>query len=369
MPHSRCKSFSKALILLFITLWSPSAFADDDPVYDRITYAGTGDFYSVYYKDPDDYTLSGWGLIDASGNEVIPCIYDCSIKYGDSGYAIVCDGDSARIIDIEGYEIFAAPGDELDMAGSDEPGVCYAILYKDDNPTQVIRLPENKVVTLLPANTGVCGDIVQNRIPAYRFSPEGYQFFGFYDLSGQEVIPLKYFMVGSFSEGLASFMIPKNGSFNIPDFSNNLYGNLIVGFIDLDGNIVIPPVFIDDYVGESRPQYELSAPRFENGRAMVCVAPNDYSYSYIDRAGNILDGEATSFGSSPTGLKRINSTDGSDLYGFSDASGCTVIPCRYWFALEFNNNYAIVHDPESGNYSLIDASGNIVLPNIANGWE
>lgn len=372
MSHPLCHSLATVLFLLFLS--ATSAFAEghdsadsaDEPPYGKITYAGIGDYYTVFYDDPADYILSGWGLIDASGRQVIPCVYDCPLQYDDSGYAIVCDGDSARIIDIEGNEIFSACGDDLNMVGSDESGVCYAILYGDDTPTQVIRLPVKKVVTLLPAGTGVHEAIAQNRIPAYRFFPDGYQRFGFYDLSGREVVPMGYFMVGPYSEGLASVIIRENGKFDRFNEADAYDSTVKVGFIDLDGNVVIQPVFFDEYAGESLPDREITAPRFENGRAIVDIG--DYTYRYIDCTGKILDEEVLFFSGAHTGLKRIESSESFGLYGFTDASGRIVIPCRYPFALEFDNNYAIVHDPETDYYSLIDKSGNTVLKNIAKGW-
>lgn len=405
MPHHRLKPFVTAFLLLSLVASAASAAGPSSPakpLYGVITYAGIGDYYTVCVTDTvwaghDDYAVlcDHWGLIDAFGREVIPRIYCRPIYFNDAGFAIASTTDSTvAVIDIHGRRYTASmPGDMISMVMSDEPGVCYGIIRDMTQPTRVVRYPDNKAVTQLPVGFGVHETISQGRIPVFTMLPDGTERCGFYDLSGQEVVPPVYFMVGSYSEGLAAFMLPENGSFDLNDAHI-----LMLGFLDLDGNVVIPADYKDEYMHESLPHFELTPTwfseglagvsdgtdcayidtcgrrvienpeflrvgPFENGRAFVVLS--DFSCRYIDRAGNLLDDKTDLFGVPQYGLEIVSTDNGREILGFHDASGRIVIPCRYPQASDFNENYAIVTNPDTGYADLIDANGNPVLKGIA----
>lgn len=105
------------------------------------------------------------------------------------------------------------------------------------------------------------------------FVSYGTEIWGFFNKSGQVVVPAKYKKVHDFSEGLAAVQMRDNGE------NANKWG-----FIDKTGKMVIPARFSNE------------PSDFNDGYA--CVKKTNGNYVYIDKQGNVVSGEfanATSF--------------------------------------------------------------------------
>ena len=152
------------------------------------------------------------------------------------------------------------------------------------------------------------------------------------DETGKIILKSKYSLF-EYIEGLVSFV------------DNNLYG-----FMDLTGKVIIPAKY--KYVTQS----------FKDGKA--CLETTDGNYSIIDKNGKVLRVLKD--------LRELFNSDGltryyeesSDKYGYKNADGTVVIAPKFNYAIDFNNDYAIVAI-SNGNYGLlyglIDNKGNYVI--------
>ena len=183
--------------------------------------------------------------------------------------------------------------------------------------------------------------------------------FGFIDLTGKEVIPLKYEAAGDFLEGLAPVylngkigLIDKTGKEVIPlkydylsDFQEGLASvqkNNKWGFIDKTGKEVIPC------------KYDFAAD-FREGLASVALKSK---WGFIDKTGKVVIpinyDDVHSFNE---GLAGVTLNDKS---GFIDHTEKLVIPLIYESTSLFNEGYAVVE--KNGFYGCIDKTGNEIIP-------
>lgn len=387
MSHPILKSF--AIVSLFLSISAP--FASAAPRYHDITYAGYGDYYTVSIPDTTErgredaaagITNYRWGLIDPTGKEQIPCRYSEPLIFNEAGFTTartsLCD---VEIIDINGRQYTTSMSEDLiSVEMSDDPAVCYAFI-RSDNDTDVIRLPDNKFITHLPGYVCAKGMVSHGRIPVYSIYPDISFRFGLYDLSGREIVPTDYIDIGPFSEGLAPFVVFEHGwdVSQAPELQR-------MGFLDLDGNIVIPAIFkcgetpvafseglanvfngvYSLYIDRDgkhvidNPDFVEAYP-FENGRALVRSA--GYGFRYIDRTGKLLDEGYIPTEDQKYDFATVRIVDGKEIHDTCDASGRPVRLSRDPDA--FDNNYAIAIDPETGYVDLIDSSGNTALRGIA----
>jgi hypothetical protein len=144
---------------------------------------------------------------------------------------------------------------------------------------------------------------------------------GCIDRSGKEVIPLKYDLVGDFSEGLAIVML--DGRY---------------GFIDKSGKEVVTPLY--DFVDDN----------FSDGLAKVML---NGKYGFIDKSGNVVIplkyDEVWSF-SEELAAVRVN-----NKYGYIDKSGKEIISLKYDMANDFSGGLAKVK--LNGRELWIDKNG------------
>ena len=183
--------------------------------------------------------------------------------------------------------------------------------------------------------------------------------FGFIDQSGTEVIPYKYDLAYSFSEGLAPVKlndkwgyIDQNGTEVIPckydgvqQFSEGLAAvglNGKFGFIDQNGTEVIPYKY--DWAGE-----------FSEGLAPVIL--ND-KWGYIDQNGTeVIPCKYDGVYNFSEGLAAVKL---NGKFGLIDKNGTEVIPCKYDWAGDFSEGLAPVKLNDKWGY--IDQNGTEVIP-------
>jgi tetratricopeptide (TPR) repeat protein len=274
-----------------------------------------------------------WGFVDATGKEVIPCIYDY-VDYGYSfseGLAMVVKDDKYGFVDATGKEVVPCI---YDYADSFSEGVAW--VRKGDNETGKWGFIDATGKEVVP-----CIYEYTNGVYAYRFSEgltaviKGHKR-GYVDATGKEVVPCIYDGAQSFSEGLAA--VGKVGNY---------------GYIDATGKEVIP--FVYD-----------AADSFSEGLAAV---EKDGNYGYIDATGKevvpcIYD-SAESFSE---GLARVRKGDWKNgKYGFVDATGKEVVPCIYDSANSFSEGLAAVRKDDK--YGFVDATGKEVVPCIYDSAE
>ena len=153
--------------------------------------------------------------------------------------------------------------------------------------------------------------------------------------NGTIVIPARYDLAGSFSEGLAGVKI--NGKW---------------GFIDKSGTLVIPAKY-------------KSAEKFSEGLAMVKVKNK---YGFIDKNGTlVIPAKYVSAGNFSEGLAKVL-IDGK--WGFIDKGGNQVITTDYDCVLDFHEGLAGVKDTPyidgrlflEGKWGYIDKTGKLVIP-------
>ncbi|MFA9389200.1 MAG: WG repeat-containing protein [Prolixibacteraceae bacterium] len=225
---------------------------------------------------------------------------------------------------------------------------------------------------------------------------KGSQFWGFINTNGVEIVnPTAYIRVGSFSNGKARVnlngrwgFIDQNGvevirpdSYEfVGDFSDGLaiaYSNKSYGYIDEDGQIAIE--FIYDMVWD-----------FANNKAKVLLGNK---LGFIDKKGsevipiaydlisNFIDGKALARVENTWILIDENGNESAalnydyiwdadnqgfykvfknDKYGFINKQGKEVIPLKYDYTEDFNNDLAIVST--QNNFGMIDRKGNEIIP-------
>jgi hypothetical protein len=157
---------------------------------------------------------------------------------------------------------------------------------------------------------------------------------GFMDKTGKEVIPPKYDWIGDFSQGLACVL---EG-----DWETGTWG-----FIDPDGNYVIPSIYSDALSFD------------ESGLAPV---EKDDIWGYINTKGEyVIEPQYQyAYNFSENGMAKVTV---DDKYGFIDQTGAFVIQPEFDEVYDFDNGYAVVFvgEWETGKYGYIDEKGNYLV--------
>lgn len=224
--------------------------------------------------------------------------------------------------------------------------------------------------------------------------------YGFIDTTGKEIIPCIYDRAYSFSEGLATVrqndkygFIDRTGKLVIPckyDTARYFWGGqcivgleteeengdttFLYGIIDANGDEVVPCQYrymrycTDGYVGEGSSDEPL---------IFVCAegdGPNDWDakwailnpetretvpFNYEIRE-DVIGAERYPSVGFHEGLARVSTNDRK--YGFINAAGEEVIPCRYDYVSNFSEGLAAAQPEEDGMRGYIDKTGEVVIP-------
>jgi hypothetical protein len=171
-------------------------------------------------------------------------------------------------------------------------------------------------------------------------------FGGYIDRSGKLVIPAEYASLGDFSDGLAWVSLPRS--------DGSSFGSKFTGFIDLDGNFVIPPD--RQFVGG----------RFSCGRAAVSFQQVDHTWStaLMDRSGEIIIacGVYDSISTFEDGVARVVK-DGK--VGCIDPSGRVIVPVEFDHLWMFGKGEPRTVGSKDGMSFFIDTQGHYVpIPGI-----
>lgn len=154
---------------------------------------------------------------------------------------------------------------------------------------------------------------------------------GIVTINGDTVLPFDYDAIGEYSDGRA--LIAKNGK---------------CGFIDEARTEIIPPTYLYSSL-------MLTTGKFENGFALL---KQKYKSILIDTAGTIVKFKgAEDYGRPSEGFFPVRK---NARWGFSDATGKIVIPCKYHSVDPFSGGLAIIRLNKF--HGVIDYSGNEVIP-------
>ncbi len=187
-----------------------------------------------------------------------------------------------------------------------------------------IRMPKEERIPVKVLATGR-EDLCQTG-DRYKFDSN----WGFIDVKGKQVIPLKYSYVEDFSKGLSAVRIGRNRK------------EAKWGFIDRDGKVIIPILYDD-------------AKSFSEG--LACVR-KDNKWGYIDKQGDVVIPLSDYFrcSSFKEGRARVEKwVDRDSRIGFIDKNGKVVILIKYQSAMDFNNGLA--HVKYQGKWGYIDKNG------------
>ena len=271
--------------------------------------------------------VDGYGYIDKTGKEVIPCKYYPAEPFSE-GIAFVCCEGWSGLIDTLGHKVVAVEGNNKRVTFSEgmsfitdcENGTTYL-----SNNGKKILLPPNSPFQHKDFSEGVAA--IENYSDEYGYKSRGK--WGFINKDGKMVVPFQYDDVLSFSEGLAAVC----------------YGFREWGYINKKSEIVIPIRYKE-------------AESFSEGLAAVC---NQYGErEYINTKGEtaLNLGKLYRAGSFHDGMALIARKE--ECYGFINKSGEEIISCQYTDADNFHEGLARVCI--GGKWGYVNKSGEIVIP-------
>ena len=254
-----------------------------------------------------------WGVIDKTGQIVIPLVYDyIYIGKFSEGLASVEQNGKRGLIDKTGKVVMPLVYDDLYVSPE-------GLVMVQQNGKYGCADKKGKIVIPL---------IYENSLSFSEglaiVEKDGKK--GFIDKTGKVVIPLIYESALYFTEGLA--MVAQNGKY---------------GFIDKTGKIAIPLVYDSAWL-------------FSEGLAMVT---QNYKWGFIDKTGKVvipLNYDWT--GRFSDGLAAVKQ---NEKWGFIDKTGKVVIPYTYYdYVGDFSEGLAVVKQHEK--WGIIDKTGKIVIP-------
>lgn len=159
--------------------------------------------------------------------------------------------------------------------------------------------------------------------------------YGYIDTSGEYVIEPQYEWASPFNEGVAAFLHRKN--------------NIFYEFIDPNGKILL--------IIEDQNSFEIVSEFSEN---LISKENDNGKMGFIDITGKwiIPPIYQTTF-PFKEGLAYVETINGN---GFINKIGEKVIDIGFNTSIEFNEGYAVVQSIENNKHGVIDKSGNLIIP-------
>lgn len=265
------------------------------------------------------------GLIDKSGNTVIPMEYTISFLSDENIYLFSTADGKIGIADSNG-KIIVQP--EYKISTYWNSWKEYGIIKVYDTETKKIGFYSKEGKLFIPFKYDNAGYFSENLVAVKKDTK-----WGFLNNTGKEVISFQYDEANEFSDGMALIR------------SDKLYG-----YIDNKGKEIIALQYPE-------------AGNFSGGYAKIMKNEN---YGLINKKGNtvisieqeniLFNNDLQSYFTEGLALVQHN-----DLFGYYDTSGVPVIPCKFNWADFFSNSRAVIID-SSGNYRYIDKSGKFAFP-------
>lgn len=312
-----------ALTLALASTLLPTAAAAQEP---QVTWLPQYDFITrMYGTDRMLVNQDGrYGMADLTGREIVPCEYAVIRELDSDGTAAALKGGKWGRIDKNGNVVTPFQyTDESTMAWGvtvDEKDGLYGVVDNAGNVVApYIYYAAGEYVL------GVCDVRAALWINA-----------GYIDTQGNPVGEMTYITSQSFDPLSGLGIVSTGGTYNY-------------GAVNTKGEVVIPC------------QY---AHMWQAGEGIIGLA-DGYKVAFADNTGALITGFDYVYTADPkgfqegmvfqSGLALVRDLD-SSLYGYINAAGEEVIPCRYDYAWDFEDGLALVREGESQYY--IDTDGN-----------
>lgn len=326
--------------------------------------------YDFYYGAARVKKGSKWGLIDKTGKQIAPVVYDVILGFEydfKDGMALFMNKGKYGLINSKGKIIAPAVYDQIEPFSEGLARVSKGGKFGFINTIGKVVVPLKYDRANLGFKEGLSAVAVKvgNDRTGYKF--------GYIDKNGKEVIPLKYTFANDFSEGLA--WVATGKSYNVKYGAINKYGKTIIPFkyievrdfssgiarVDEGGNN-------DHYINKTGKVVISSG--FDNGsdckEGMVwteSLVGYGSWYTLRDNTGKKipLDGPIYSASDFKDGLSRISKQGGYST--FIDKKGKEIYHAVSSIS-EFKDGYALVQDivGDQAKYGMIDRTGKVVVP-------
>lgn len=292
-----------------------------DAIYDR-TYP-IKDGYAKVRKDRK------YGVVDATGEIVSPCVADEMSEIGDGLVSITIENKGHSLVDME-QNIIVPPFRYAKIGGfSEGMGI-----FKSDG---LYGFLNTKGKEAIKAKYDAVKDFCNGYAKVEKDSK-----YGFIDKKGKEIIPVQYdHVMGNYSEGL--FCVRKNDLFGYVDKANKVIipfgfksagefseGLAVVsqndkaGCIDSKGTMVIPAVY----------------DKIEKFSCGLALAQKDNRWFFMDKTGKeVFAYEYENFRSFSDSFAVVKK---DKKYGYINISGEVVVPIIYEWADDFQDGLAYV---------------------------
>lgn len=264
-----------------------------------------------------------WGFIDPSGNVIRTPVADNPIRFTKYCYGIVRTSvnDTSYIIDKKGHL-----WDDYEY-----------LQTEIGRNTEILLVRKEDKIGFITYEGDIVCEPQYNEVSKYhdcfaKVKKDG--FYGYVDLTGSLVIPLKWKSALDFSEGFALV-------------GDTINGYSKAGFIDKTGTIVFPL------------EWDNIASYFHNGYAIVYKNGNPW---ILSPNGNRICAPLGKFicPFSKDGLAMFRDKDNNGLCGFIDYNGIIVIDQVWDDARSFFDGSALVK--KDGKWGLIDTAGSVISP-------
>lgn len=304
--------------------------------------------------------LKGYGVIDATGREIVPPQYTYAFDFV-NGMAKVCkDGTDVYgsngkwgFIDTKGNVVIPLKYDRID-GNFDKDSYASATLNKKmqiiDKSGQTISFPTCDELRGTFSNSNLAVALKNKK-------------YGMVDKTGKVVIPFDYEILYGEAEGLIA--AKQGGLFGFIDTKNNwvirpsytwggFFSNGLLtvkkgdyyGVIDKKGNVTVPFIYENAYPQSSTKTPILTVEKngkkgLVNMRTGAVIAPAKY-----DRVSDFTDGAAI--------------IELSSKYGVINEAGKEVVAPKYDYASAFIDGLSYVE--KDRKYGFIDKTGQLVIP-------
>ena len=296
-----------------------------------------------------------YGLIDRDGNEVLPCLYGYYIQMLDDGFSIVSESNFAQegVIDISGNIVIPIINDWCFAFGD------YICVSQNEKK----GLMDKTGAVILPVAYTSIGRLNEGLAAVQKDGKWGY-----IDETGQEVIPLQYedYFINAFEESIER------------DFSEGLAAVKVddkAGYIDADGKVVIDCQYTGAYAFKNgvATVTQVLNPK-EVSDMSESSANGQYFHSLIDKTGKVVFGPKE-YGFYFAGEERyIGTHDGLEgttivpphnytlTSALLDEQGNRLTNFQYYRIGDFQDGLAIFIPHYNGKYGIINRYGEEVVP-------
>lgn len=266
------------------------------------------------------------GFINKSGNLVIPAKFDYVYSFS-CGWAFVGEDREYKFIDKNNKNSKAVDGEEL-------YDYYFYYNYMRFVDGKYKGMWDNNFNVVIPADYPSLGAPSADGLVYFTEDASDEEGWGYLDMKGNVAIKPQWYSASQFVDGMA-VVVEKKGTTDEPKY--------YYGIINKSGNYIAEPQKNSIMsVGESR-----FVMRKSSGKVVLC----DKNLNELCSYDGIYEFSC--------GLAQVYKSEKG--YGFIDAKGNEVIPCKYANAGYFADNVAWVQKDKDSRIELLDKSGESLL--------